>query len=114
MIHPVIPSERGICRCHSERSEESARCALAPVGSSTRWPINCATRTLPDTSADPTRSQSMRKAISLSIQLWIEGEDEPAHDFAQSTSQTVREIIETGAAKYPGLAIKIRSLKEKS
>lgn len=56
----------------------------------------------------------MRKAISIDVRLWIEGEDEPAHDFAQSTTQTVREIIETGASKYPGLSITIRSLKEKS
>jgi hypothetical protein len=56
----------------------------------------------------------MRKAISLDVRLWIEGEDEPAHDFAQSTTQAVREIIDAGAAKYPGLSIKIRSIKEKS
>jgi hypothetical protein len=56
----------------------------------------------------------MRKAISISVQLWIEGEDEPAHDFAQSTIQAVREIVEIGAAKYPNLSIKVRSIKEKS
>ena len=56
----------------------------------------------------------MKKAISLDVRLYIEGEDEPAHDFAQSTTQAVRDIIETGGAKYPGLAIKIRSIKEKS
>ena len=56
----------------------------------------------------------MRKAISLDVRLWIEGEDEPAHDFAQSTTQAVREIIEAGAAKCPGLSITIRSIKEKS
>jgi hypothetical protein len=56
----------------------------------------------------------VHKAISLSVQLWIEAEDEPAHDFAQSTTQAVREIIEAGAAKHPELSIKIRSIKEKS
>ena len=56
----------------------------------------------------------MRKAIALDVRLWIEGEDEPAHDFAQSTTQAVRAILEAGAAKYPGLAISIRSIKEKS
>jgi hypothetical protein len=55
----------------------------------------------------------MRKAISIDVRLWIEGEDEPAHDFAQSTTQAVRDIIDTGAAQYPGLSIKIRSIKEK-
>jgi hypothetical protein len=56
----------------------------------------------------------MKKAIALEIRLWIEGEDEPAHDFAQSTTQAVREILEAGAAKCPGLAIKIRSIKERA
>jgi hypothetical protein len=56
----------------------------------------------------------MKKSISIDVRLSIEGEDEPAHDFAQSTTQAVREILETGAAKYPGLAIRISSIKEKS
>jgi hypothetical protein len=56
----------------------------------------------------------MRKAISLDIKLWIEGEDEPAHDFAQSTTEAVRDIVESGAAKYPALSIKVRSIKERS
>ena len=56
----------------------------------------------------------MRKAITIDVRLWIEGEDEPADDFAQSTTQAVRDIVEAGAAKYPGLSIKIRSIKEKS
>ena len=56
----------------------------------------------------------MKKAISIDVRLSIEGEDEPAHDFAQSTTETVRDIIEAGAAKYPGLVIKIRSIKERS
>jgi len=61
-----------------------------------------------------TQTTKMRKAISLDVRLWIEGEDEPTHDFAQSTTEAVRELIEAGAAKYPGLSIKIRSIKEKS
>ena len=56
----------------------------------------------------------MKKAISLDVRLWIEGEDDPAHDFAESTAQAVRDIIEAGSTKYPALAIKIRSIKEKS
>jgi hypothetical protein len=56
----------------------------------------------------------MKKAISLDVRLWIEGEDEPAHDFAQSTTRAVRDILESGAGKYPGLAIEIRSIREKS
>ena len=56
----------------------------------------------------------MKKAISLDLKLWIEGEDEPAHDFAQSTMQAVREIIAAGATKHPELTVQIRSLKEKN
>jgi hypothetical protein len=56
----------------------------------------------------------MKKAIVLEIRLWIEGEDAPAHDFAQSTTQAVRAILDAGGASYPGLAIEIRSIKEKS
>lgn len=61
-----------------------------------------------------TQTTRMRKAITLDIRLWIEGEDEPAHDFAQSTTEAVHEIIEAGTSKYPGLSIQIRSIKEKS
>ena len=55
----------------------------------------------------------MKKAIALNVALWIEGEDEPAHDFAKSISDAVRDIIQSGTTKYPGLAITIRSIKEK-
>jgi hypothetical protein len=55
----------------------------------------------------------MRKAISLKVNLWIEGEDEPAHNFAESTKQAVREIIEAGASKHPELKITIKNLGER-
>jgi hypothetical protein len=56
----------------------------------------------------------MKKAISLSVSLWIEGDDEPAHDFALSTTQAVRAILERGGEMYPGLSITVRSIKERS
>lgn len=56
----------------------------------------------------------MRKAINLDVRLWIEGEDEAAHDFAQSTTDAIRDILESGAHKYPGLSITVRSIKERS
>lgn len=56
----------------------------------------------------------MKKSIFLDISVSVEGEDEAAHDFAQSTTQVIREIIETGAVKHAGLTIKVRSIKEKS
>ena len=56
----------------------------------------------------------MKKAIALTVRLWIEGEDEPAHDFARFTIAAVREMIETGSAKHPGLAVTIRGIRERS
>ena len=56
----------------------------------------------------------MKKAILLDIRLYVEGEDEAAHDFAQATTDAVRDIIEAGSAKYPRLAIKVRSIREKA
>jgi hypothetical protein len=55
----------------------------------------------------------MRKAISLKVNLWIEGDDEPAHNFAESTKQAVREIIEAGASKHPELKVTIKNLGER-
>jgi hypothetical protein len=55
----------------------------------------------------------MRKAISLKVSLWIEGEDEPAHNFAASTKQAVRDIIAAGSSSHPELKVKIRSIGER-
>lgn len=55
----------------------------------------------------------MRKAISLKVSLWIEGEDEPAHDFAASTKQAVEEIIRAGLSKHPELKVTIKSVGER-
>jgi hypothetical protein len=60
----------------------------------------------------PATSHHMRKAISLDVHLWIEGEDEPAHDFAASTIQAIRDILEAGAAKHPNLAVRVKSIRE--
>jgi hypothetical protein len=54
----------------------------------------------------------MRKAITLRVNLWIEGEDEPAHDFADSTKQAVRDIIAAGISSHPDLSVKIRGIVE--
>ena len=54
----------------------------------------------------------MRKAILLRVMLWIEGEDEPAHDFAARTTQAVKDVIAAGAAKHPELKITVRRIKE--
>jgi hypothetical protein len=54
----------------------------------------------------------MRKAIKLKVTLWIEGEDEPAHDFAAYTIQAVRDIIAAHARLYPGLKVTVRKVAE--
>jgi hypothetical protein len=54
----------------------------------------------------------MRKAISLRANLWIEGEDPPEHDFADSTKQADRDIIAAGVSSHPDLSVKIRGIVE--
>jgi hypothetical protein len=56
----------------------------------------------------------MRKAIQLKLILWIEGEDEPAHDFAESTTQAVKEIIEAGSTLHPELKVTVKKVTEQS
>ncbi len=55
----------------------------------------------------------MRKAIRLKVILWIEGEDDPAHDFAKSTTQAVHDVIGAGIQKlHPPLQIAIKAISE--
>lgn len=56
----------------------------------------------------------MKKAIRLRISLWIEGEDAPAHNFMESTSQAVHEIIAAGATRHPELAVTVKKIVEAS
>lgn len=54
----------------------------------------------------------MHKGIRLSIKLWIEGEDEPAHNFAASTIKAVQDMLTAGQSVYPGLRMTIRKIEE--
>ena len=56
----------------------------------------------------------MRKAIRLRVTLWIEGEDEPAHDFAASTIQAVKDIIAAGSSSHPELKVTVKKVAEQS
>ncbi len=56
----------------------------------------------------------MRKAIRLKVTLWIEGEDEPAHNFAESTIEAVKEIIEKGSSSHPELKVTIKRIVERN
>ena len=54
----------------------------------------------------------MHKGIRLDVRLWIEGEDEPAHDFAEHTIKAVREMLAAGQSAYPKLQVTIRKIEE--
>lgn len=56
----------------------------------------------------------MRKAIQLVVTLYVEGEDEPAHDFAASTTKAVREMILAGRDKHPELKVTVRKVVERN
>ncbi len=54
----------------------------------------------------------MKKAINIDVRLYVEAEDEPAHDFAASTIAAVKEIIAAGGAKHPELTITVKKVRE--
>jgi hypothetical protein len=56
---------------------------------------------------------TMRKAIRLQVNLWIEGEDAPAHNFAESTIQAVRDIISAGSFTHPELKVTVKRIVER-
>jgi hypothetical protein len=56
----------------------------------------------------------MRKAIRLQVTVWIEGEDEPAHDFFRSTSAAIRDVIAAGATSHPELRFTVKRIVEAS
>ena len=49
----------------------------------------------------------MRMAIQLVVTLYVAGEDEPAHDFAASTTKAVREMIVAGRDRHPELKVTV-------
>ena len=44
--------------------------------------------------------------------LWIEGEDEPAHDFAALTTRAVRDVLAAGSKSHPELRVTIKGIAE--
>jgi len=54
----------------------------------------------------------MHKGIRLSLKLWAEGEDEPAHDFAKYTMQAIQQMLAAGGSLYPQLRVDVRSIEE--
>jgi hypothetical protein len=55
----------------------------------------------------------MRKAIQLTVRLWIEAEDEPADDFAARAIDAVREMVDKGTEARPELRVRIQSIRER-
>jgi len=54
----------------------------------------------------------MHKGIRLAVTLWIEGEDEPAHNFEKFTSSAVAELLAAGAWRHPGLKVVVKKTEE--
>ena len=62
---------------------------------------------------DPPRGPSMRKAIQLSMDVEVEGDDEPQHDFARRAIQAVRDAVKVGRSRYPDLTITVHKVEPK-
>ena len=58
------------------------------------------------------RKPAMHKGIRLKVNLWIEGEAEPAEDFAVLTMQAVRDLLAVNLPQYPTLKVTIKKIKE--
>lgn len=54
----------------------------------------------------------MRKSVRLKVTLVVEGDDEPAHDFASSSADAVRDIIGAGRWRHPSLKVTVKDVKE--
>jgi hypothetical protein len=54
----------------------------------------------------------MRKAIGLTVKLWITGEDEPANNYFNLTSQFVRDLIAESNARSANLRIAVKAIAE--
>jgi hypothetical protein len=54
----------------------------------------------------------MRKAINFRVNLWIEGDDEPAHNFAESTRHAVHDIVAAGSFTHAELKVVVKGIVE--
>ena len=54
----------------------------------------------------------MKKGIRLTISLQIEGEAEPAVNWAELTARAARDIISAGLAAHPELSVTVRKVVE--
>ena len=56
----------------------------------------------------------MHKSIRLLVKLQIEGDIDPAADFAQETTQAVKDMLAAGRWRHPTLKVTINSIAEES
>ena len=56
----------------------------------------------------------MRKSVRLKVSLVVEGDDEPAHDFASSSADAVRDIVAAGRWRHPSLKVTVKDIKDNS
>lgn len=54
----------------------------------------------------------MHKGIRIAIKLYIEGEDEAAHDFAESTVRAVKEMLAAGQGAHAELKVTVKKVEE--
>ncbi|HEX3560670.1 MAG TPA: hypothetical protein VHU19_15805 [Pyrinomonadaceae bacterium] len=56
----------------------------------------------------------MRKSVHLKVSLVVEGDDEPAHDFASSSADAVRDILAAGRWRHPSLKVTVKDVAEQT
>jgi len=54
----------------------------------------------------------MHKGIRLKLNVWVEGDAEPADDFAAYTVDAIRKMLSAGFDLYPQLRVEIRGIEE--
>lgn len=54
----------------------------------------------------------MRKAIQLKATIYVEGDADPASDFARLAMGKLRDVIKAGSSAAPGLKITVKRLVE--
>ena len=56
----------------------------------------------------------MHKSIRLNVKLQIEGDAEPAADFAEAATQAVKDMLAAGRWRHPTLKVSVNSITEES
>jgi hypothetical protein len=54
----------------------------------------------------------MHKGILLRADIWIQGEDEPAHNYAEAAMQLVKDLLAASHANHPDWKVMLTELTE--